>query len=145
MAQNKAQNKTVRPGLARRMGAIFYDALLLCGILFLATALALPLNGGHAFRSDQVFYFIYLLTVSFLFFAWFWTHGGQTLGMRAWHIKVSNHSGNAVSWLQSLVRFIAAILSWATFGLGFVWIVFDTSNNSWHDIASQTQLVWDNE
>ena len=127
------------------MGAILYDSLLLCGILFVATAVAIPLNHGQAFTANQVYFSGYLLVVSFLFFAWFWTHGGQTLGMRAWNIKVTGHSGMAVSWLQSLVRFIAAILSWATFGLGYFWILFDGNRNSWHDLASQTLLIWDDE
>jgi len=127
------------------MGAIFYDSFLLCGILFVATAITLPLNNGQAFTADQVYFSSYLLAVSFLFFAWFWTHGGQTLGMRAWNIKVTSHSGKTISWLQSLVRFIAAILSWATFGLGYFWILFDSNRNSWHDLASQTLLIWDDE
>ena len=75
------------------MAAIVYDLFLLTAVLFVATAIALPLNAGAAFTSGQYLYPVYLLAVSFLFFGWFWTHGGQTLGMRAWKIIVLNRLG----------------------------------------------------
>ncbi len=141
MPKDPNLNGNTAPSLSRRLAAILYDSLLLAGILFVATAIILPLNGGHAFNAGQYAYPGYLLIVSFFFFAWFWTHGGQTLGMRAWKIKLSTESGQNVNWLQSLVRFVAAILSWTTFGMGFVWILFDPKNNSWHDLASNTRLT----
>ena len=84
---------THRPGLCRRLGALLYDGILLLGILFLATAILLPFRGGRAFQTDDWGYGIYLLGVVFLFFGWFWTRDGQTLGMRAWKIRLTNHSG----------------------------------------------------
>ena len=120
--------------------AVCYDALLLLAVLFLATALVLPLNSGHAFSAGQYFYPLYLLAISFIFYGWFWTHGGQTLGLRSWKIKVCNLDGGSVGWRRSGLRFAAAALSWAVFGLGFFWCLFDKNRLCWHDYLSKTRL-----
>jgi uncharacterized RDD family membrane protein YckC len=131
------------PGLFRRLAAIVYDSLLLGAVLFAATAAMLPLNSGHAFRANQYFYPVYLTGVSFLFFGWFWTHGGQTLGMRAWKIKVLTHDGQPINWRQAALRFLSALLSWLVLGLGFWWILFDRQKRGWHDRLSGTAVHFD--
>lgn len=131
------------PGFLRRLAAIFYDLLLLIALFFVATALLLPLNAGQAFTAKQFFYPIYLLVVSFFFYAWFWTHGGQTLGLRAWKIKVLTLNREQISWKQALLRFTAALLSWVFFGLGFLWILIDKDKRSWHDYLSKTALFFE--
>jgi uncharacterized RDD family membrane protein YckC len=131
------------PGLFRRLAAIVYDLLLLGAVLFAATAAILPFNSGDAFRPDQYFYPAYLIGVSFLFFGWFWTHGGQTLGMRAWKIKVLTTDRNPINWRQAALRFFSALLSWLILGLGFWWILLDKQKRGWHDRLSQTQIFFD--
>ena len=133
------------PGFLRRLAAILYDLLLLIALLFVATALLLPLNAGEAFTTQQFFYPLYLLIISFLFYAWFWTHGGQTLGLRAWKIKVLTLDLKPISWKQALFRFAGAILSWGVFGLGFFWILIDKNHRSWHDNLSKTALFFDDK
>jgi len=130
------------PGLFRRLAAIVYDAFLLVAVLFIATAAVLPFNAGVAFSSKQLFYPFYLVGVSFLFFAWFWTHGGQTLGMRAWKIKVLTYDRDPISWRQAALRFVSALVSWAFFGLGFWWILVDKQKRGWHDHLSKTALYF---
>jgi len=128
-------------GFLRRLGAACYDALLLLAVWFFATALLLPLNGGEAFRSGQWWFPLYLLAISFLFYGWFWTHGGQTLGLKAWRLKLCSSSGRAIGWKQAAIRFCAAALSWACFGLGFMWCLFDPEALAWHDRLSGTRLL----
>ncbi|TAK63582.1 RDD family protein [Methylobacter sp.] len=134
-----------KPGFLRRLTVIFYDLLLLIALLFVATAVLLPLNAGEAFTDQQFFFPIYLLLVSFFFYAWFWTHGGQTLGLRAWKIKVLTLDMKPISWKQALLRFITAIISWSFFGLGFLWILIDKNQRSWHDHLSQTAVFFDTQ
>jgi uncharacterized RDD family membrane protein YckC len=131
---------TSTPGFWRRFAAIVYDFLLLLAVLFLATALLLPFNNGEAFTSGQTFYSIYLSVISFVFYGWFWTHGGQTLGLRAWNLKLLTLDQKPVGWWQAALRFGAALLSWAVFGLGFFWIIIDKNKRSWHDHLSKTAL-----
>ncbi len=130
------------PGLARRLAAICYDALLLAGLLLIAGA-PLPLVPESAQKLWWVRLIIqtYLLAWCFLFFGWFWVHGGQTLGMRAWRIRVVQDDGENVRWSRAAMRFMAAILSWAIAGLGFLWIRFDPRGMAWHDRLSKTRLT----
>jgi uncharacterized RDD family membrane protein YckC len=128
------------PGFLCRLAIVAYDLLLLIALLFLATALLLPFNAGEAFTQEQIFYPIYLLIVSFLFYGWFWTHGGQTLGLRAWKTKVLTVNQQPISWTQALVRFVTAS---ASCGLGLLWILVDKQRRSWHDHLSKTAVFFD--
>jgi uncharacterized RDD family membrane protein YckC len=129
-----------KPGLSRYLAIIFYDALLLLAVLFFATLLILPFNAGIAFSKEQFLYPIYLGFVSFLFYGWFWTHGGQTLGLKAWKTKVLTEGRQPISWRQAFIRFIAALFSFGIFGFGILWILVDKNQRSWHDIVSKTGL-----
>jgi len=130
------------PSFLCRLAIVFYDLLLLIALLFLATALLLPFNAGEAFTREQLFYPIYLLMVSFLFYGWFWTHGGQTLGLRAWKAKVLTVNQQPISWTQALVRFITAF---ASCGLGLLWILVDKQRRSSHDHLSKTAVFFDSK
>ncbi len=135
---------TSAPGFLRRLAAQLYDLLLLIALLFLATALLLPFTAGEAISLQQpLIYRIYLVVISFFFYGWFWTHGGQTLGLRAWKIKVLTLDQKPISWTQALIRFATAIPSWGFFGLGFLWILIDKNRRGWHDYLSKTALFFD--
>ncbi|CAG1020910.1 hypothetical protein DOJK_00649 [Patescibacteria group bacterium] len=128
------------PGFLCRLAIVVYDFLLLIAVLFLATALILPFNKGVAFTHDQFFYPIYLALVSFLFYGWFWTHGGQTLGLRAWKAKVLTEDQQPINWLQALVRFTTAF---ASLGLGLLWILTSKHRRAWHDSLSKTAVFYE--
>lgn len=129
------------PGLARRLAAVVYDGLLLFSILFAATGVLLIFRGGEAVPPNNPLYTAYLLGVSFFYFGWCWTRGGQTLGMAAWRLRALDRAGGPLTWLQSLARFTAAMLSWSCLGLGFVWVLLDPAGLAWHDRLSGSRLV----
>ncbi len=134
--------------LWRRFAAMFYDSLLL-SVLVLCAWLPVPLLPddlhpvlGRGFRLT------YLITICFLFFGWFWCHGGQTLGMRSWRIRLvttdssdSETPFRAITWRVAWLRFIIAMLSWAVIGMGFIWSLFHHDQLTWHDIISRTKLI----
>ena len=140
-------------GLGRRMAAISYDALLCVALMMVTTFLyklvwmgmigearLRQLSESGALDADPLLSSILLITL-FGFFATFWTHAGQTLGMQVWGIRVQNADGTAISLWQALLRFIVAIASWLCVGLGFFWSLFDKQKRCWHDLYSETQLV----
>jgi uncharacterized RDD family membrane protein YckC len=127
-------------GLSRRLAAIFYDSLLLFAVLFAATALLLPFTGGNAIQSENLLYFLYLTAWSYVFFTWQWTHGGQTLGMRAWKVKLSGIKDGPVTWQSAGRRFFLAMVSWLFLGMGFIWSIFDRDKLAFHDRYSGTRL-----
>lgn len=128
--------------LLRRLGAICYDAMLLIAVLFVA-GLPLPLIPEPLRLEPWVRYatFTYLLLVSFVFFGWFWTHGGQTLGMRAWRIRVIDDQQGELTWKLAWRRFAWSIISWALLGIGFLWSLFDAERRALHDRFSGTRLI----
>nr|WP_314574574.1 RDD family protein [uncultured Pseudomonas sp.] len=140
-------------GLGRRLAAIFYDALLCVALLMVTTfiyklvwmafvgeAKMRQLSETGSLDGDPLLSTI-LLFALFAFFAKFWTHAGQTLGMQVWGIRVQNADGTGISLWQALLRFVVAIASWLCVGLGFFWSLFDKHKRSWHDMYSETQLV----
>jgi len=133
-------------GLFRRLFAIFYDCFLLLAILFVVSAIATALNQGKAVEPGDVLYPIFVILIfglSYLYFAWFWIHGGQSLGMKTWHVQLrsDNPDETQINWKIAAIRFFSAIISWGVFGLGFLWSLFDKKNRSWHDMISKTVII----
>ncbi|TEC88962.1 RDD family protein [Pseudomonas aeruginosa] len=141
-------------GLIRRLAAMFYD-FLLCVALMMVVALVyqqgilrLIYGSDHlreladrgALIGDPLLSTL-LVFALFGFFAKFWTHNGQTLGMQVWGLRVQNRDGSAISLLQALLRFMIAIASWLCLGLGFLWMLWDKDKRTWHDRYSESQAV----
>ena len=132
------------PGLLRRIMAIVYDSFLLIA-LFAVVSLPLVMQVGEETLTHnplmKALYQLLLLLSAFLFYGWFWTHGGQTLGMRAWRLQARKMDGSAMDWPASIRRFAWSLLSLAFLGLGFLWILLDRRSLAWHDRLSNTHLV----
>lgn len=118
-----------------------YDGLLVVAVWMVATALLLPFTGGEAVRPGQGWYTAYLMSLAFGYFGWFWTHGGQTLGMRSWRLRLVGIDSRRVRWGQALVRFLGACLSWLPLGAGFLWALVDPCRRTWHDRLSGTGIA----
>src|SRR3546814_651783 len=82
-----------------------------------------------------------LLFSLFGFFAKFWTHSGQTLGMQVWGIRIQNADGTAIDLWQALLRFLIALVSLLCLGMGYWWTLLDKQNRTWHDMYSESQAV----
>jgi len=136
-----AQAALIPCSMLRRCAAMAYDAILLFAVLFLATALVLPLTGGHAIPAGNLPYEVYLLLCCSLYFIWQWVRGGQTLGMSAWHIRLVDDAGAGVGPITALLRFALALLSLGVLGLGFIWAGFDPRGLAFHDRFSRSRLI----
>ena len=133
--------------LLRRLAAAIYDGIMLICLIFIAWQ-PVPLIPDDNWPQwlSQGLRLSYLFAVSFSFYGWFWTHGGQTIGMRAWKVRLISMRGSGdlsqnPLWSQAFIRFLVAIFSWALFGLGFLWALTNRRRLCWHDIASKTALV----
>ena len=133
--KNEALNSA---GLLRQFAAMFYDAFLVIALEFFAVAILLPFNRGEAIDNSPLFN-LYLVLVWFTYYAWSWRKSGQTIGMRAWKIRIVSEFGGNPSWGIGYLRLCFALLSAACFGLGYWWRLFTPT--TWHDRLSQTRIV----
>lgn len=124
--------------LWRQFAAMFYDSLLIIAILFVATAITLIFNEGEAIEASH-FYNLFLLLLIFIFYSWFWTRSGQTLGMRVWKIRIISDFGGNPGWASCFLRLIFALISILCLGLGYWWRLFKPY--TWHDHVSQTRII----
>lgn len=140
-------------GVIRRFAAMFYDFILCIALMMVMTGLymmiANTLLGGDTYKtmndSGQSVHDPFLSSILFIslyvFFGFFWTKNGQTLGMQVWHIRVQNKDNTTISWNQALLRFLMGIISWLALGLGHLWPMFDREKRSWQCIFSNSELV----
>lgn len=117
---------------------MIYDSMLIFAVLFVAAAIALVFNRGEAIENSPLFS-MYLLFTLFTFYAWFWRKSGQTLGMRAWKIRIVSEFGGNPSWGTCYLRLFFALLSLLCLGMGYWWRLFRPY--TWHDRLSQTSIV----
>lgn len=152
------------PSLRRRMACFLYEGVLLFGVLMIAGYLYSSLTQQHhalvGRHGLQAFAFIVLA----IYFSWFWSHGGQTVAMKAWHIRVVTRDGAPLTQLRALVRYL---LAWLWFLPALAWIEWSgieglqpivltlsasvviyaalsrlhPARQFWHDAASGTQLI----
>jgi len=121
--------------------AMIYDAIILLGLLILASAVALPFGNINKVAFHDLWFTLWLLTVCCLYLAGCWRYGGMTVGMRAWKIRLVSSDGTPVSWPRCLLRFLVGAVSLAIFGLGILWALIDQKNRGWHDLAARTVLL----
>jgi len=125
----------------RRIAAASYDGLLLVAVWMLATLALVAVRGGHPVPPAQPGYQLLLLGATAVFFITSWLRGGQTLGMRAWRLRVERQAGGPLDVRTGVIRFIAGLLTVLSGGLGLLWLWIDRDKLTWHDRLAGTQVV----
>lgn len=177
MSEFQVTHASPPAGLFSRLGALVSDALVVFGLLSLSTLfLFVPILGWlnkKAMTPSEVgwlwslVYFAVMGTVWFGFHGYFWTRSGQTIGMRAWRIRVVNERGGSITCTQALYRWLGAATPWVPCivllmtaerlgslplkylgqALSLVgvaaWLMmyFDTGRRTWHDRISRTYVI----
>ena len=145
-----------RAGFRRRFGSWVYDVLIAFAVYMVAGAISFFLfnllirfhvidmqNFEHAIDLQRSSYLynglIYgwnIAWVSF-FFVFFWAKSGQTLGMKAWRLRLQNQDGTRISKITGLKRLLPTLL-----GLGNLTVIFDRKNKlSLQDRITNTEVV----
>jgi uncharacterized RDD family membrane protein YckC len=127
-----------------RLIAGVYDLLPLIGLWFAAGVLAVAITGGaldpHRLAHKLLVQAL-VLALSAAYFVVSWTRGGQTIGMRAWRLRVVPANGAVLGPWRALLRFFVALVSLAALGMGFWWALWDREKRAWHDIAARTSML----
>jgi uncharacterized RDD family membrane protein YckC len=129
-----------------RIAAGIYDLFPLVALWMLTAGIALLVVHGevdlaHPSLGWQVGLRTALVVVTAAYFVISWARGGQTIGMRAWRLRLVDDGGNALGWTRALLRFVVACVSLLAFGIGFFWCLVDARKRGWHDIAARSVLV----
>lgn len=143
MTEEISTSKTADPapcGLLRRLASMLYDTLLVIALLMVAATLVV-VPAGSEIEAGTLWFQAYLLVVWWAYFAVCWRMGGQTVGMRAWRVKLITERNERINWANSALRFLVAGISGVAVGLGFLWSVFEPQHRTWHDLATATHLV----
>lgn len=146
------------------MACWLYEGILLFAALLIATlvfSVIAQMRSGVAVQRPLLIAFLFV--VAGLYCSWFWSKG-QTLPMRAWHIRIVDRFGRPVTQGRALLRYvycslwfapvIAVLQSWPHFTLQQAsvlfagWIAFwallsrlHPERQFWHDAMAGTRLV----
>jgi uncharacterized RDD family membrane protein YckC len=145
-----------RAGFFRRLAAMVYDLLVavavgMCAAMIMLLTMLLLVennileNQGYEHFSDLIQHsLIYQLTLQVWvvlwvvgFFLWFWRNGGQTIGMRAWRLRLFSTSDKPFGYRRALLRLICSFG-----GLGTILVLFDfKSKQSLQDRIANTEIL----
>ena len=118
-------------GLFKRLLINFYDVILLFAVLYFFTIPIILFTQGNAVLNSYL-YQLYLILIVFLYYAWFWKKYNQTLGMKIWKVKIYSRCSLDISYLQSFIRIIVALMG------GHLMLIFNSE--SLQDKLSKTYL-----
>jgi uncharacterized RDD family membrane protein YckC len=131
-----------RASVLRRLTSMLYESLLLAAVLavgFLFPEVLLGMLTGRAALPGVAL--AHFVAVAGLYFVWFWLHGGQTLAMKTWKLRlVDAASGGPLRPLQAVLRFLAAWPS-VCLGIGILWVFLDPDRQFLHDRIAGSRLI----
>jgi len=139
----QARPEAPSASLALRTLALVYEALLLSA-LFLVAALpyVLMTHTADAIVARPLFQ-AYLVAVAAAYFVWQWRHGGQTLPMKTWRMRIVTRAGAPLGLRHALTRFLFALAGCALAGAGFLWALVDRDGLFLHDRLAGTRVIKD--
>lgn len=152
------------PGIARRLACLVYEGVLLFGVVMIAGYLYSSLTQQRHALQGQTGLQAFLFVVLGIYFTWFWSRGGQTVAMKAWHLRLVTAEGKPVSQSRALARYVAswlwflpALASVHAAGLRSAGAIFGAmiggvlayaalawlrpDRQFWHDVVCGTRLV----
>ena len=131
------------PGIRKRLASAVYDALLLIGVVVFAVILPHMLIGMvFHYSAPGTVVFVHLILIFAAYFLWYWSHGGQTLAMQTWKIRLISVTGRPPTLGQLVIRFVLAWPSLGFYGAGLIWAFFDRDRQFLHDRLSGTRIAY---
>ncbi len=106
-----------------------------------AGAIALPLSQLIDPALTRPLFRLLALVALAAYFVYCWSHGGQTLPMKTWRLRLVMASGDALKVRDAWRRFVFAVPSVAVCGMGYLWALFDRDRQFLHDRLAGTRLI----
>lgn len=128
------------PSIRRRIASMLYESLLLAAVLFIAGFAFTAIFHSPLSPILRFIFQLYLLLVMATYFIGYWLHGGQTLPMKTWHLRIVRADGQPLGLKQACLRFLLALIG-VGLGFGILWALFDRERLFWHDRMAKTKTV----
>lgn len=119
---------------------MLYEALLLVAVLFIAAFLFIAIARDATSPGIRPIFQLYLVGVVAAYFLWYWLHGGQTLPMKTWRLRLVSVNDDPIALKQAGLRFMLAAIGIAT-GLSILWAFFDRDRQFLHDRLARTRII----
>jgi len=134
-------------GIGRRLASMLYEGLVVFAVLLIGFWLpqALLAALGLGLGVGPRLLWLHVLVLLMLYFVWFWLHGGQTLPMKTWKLRLINADGAPLRPLQAVLRYLAAWPSILLGGVGILWALLDPDRQFLHDRIAGTRIVGKSE
>ncbi len=115
-----------------RLVAIIVDTIILGALSGIVIRI-----GGHWLLGGGLGFFVGLL-----YNGYFWTqHNGQTPGKALMGLRVIKVDGSQISAFDAFIRYVGYYINSAFMGLGWIWSIFDSRSQGWHDKLAGTYVV----
>lgn len=124
----------------KHFAAFIYDLFPVVGLFILTSLIVLIIRKGEIVDQHTLWFDLLIFTEMTFYFVYSWKVGGQTLGMRAWKMKIVSAEGQ-LTWVQAFIRYFVGIVSTLLLGLGLFWKLFSKDNSSWMDILSRSKTI----
>jgi uncharacterized RDD family membrane protein YckC len=123
-----------------RISSLFYEAVLLFALVFVASYLFISLARDDQAGWARLAFQVYLLAVCGAYFMYCWMRSGQTLPMKTWRLRLVTVDGSPVTAGKALLRYLVAVPAMMT-GLGMLWALFDRDRQFLQDRVAGTRIV----
>jgi uncharacterized RDD family membrane protein YckC len=131
-----------RAGIRRRLASMFYESLLLLGVLSVTFILPhLALGMGFEIVLPGPLLLLHIILVIGTYFIWYWRHGGQTLAMQTWRLRIVSVDGKPPRLKQLFLRYLLSWPSLLLYGAGLLWACFDRDRQFLHERLSGTRII----
>ena len=98
-----------------------------------------------AWLTGPSFGAFFLLLFGMVYFVFFFSTTGQTVGKALMGLRVVTTDGTRMGVKRSFIRTLCYTLSLVPLGLGFLWVLGHDQRRAWHDKIARTYVlyVWD--
>ena len=133
------------------IAAIIVGSGILINLLFSALRIDLaacpagtPINSVQTLVcvGGRVSLVLFAIILSPLYYVFFWSLTGQTIGQRVMGLRVVRLNGRRPGFWLSLVRWIGCQVCILTLGIGFLWVLVDNRRMGWHDKLARTCVLY---
>lgn len=132
----------------RRFAAYGFDAIII-GIIslvlqftFAGNVFSQDASQASQFSPQRVTASVISSIIGAFYFVGFWVkRNGQTPGKQFMHIRIVREHNEHIDWFTGFVRWLSQLLSAAVFMLGYIWILFDSKKQGWHDKIAKTYVI----